>query len=153
MLLLLLAIACGSQEEDTITVKEERVTQGAPTEEVLPVNNCAGDRELHQDVLASKQYLHDVTVFPVGGKKINAGNIQAAVRDYYKVERVAESAICSVAVSVPAGTFYTYEIEWSETYREGVVEVGADDVDPEASYKFLENIACQLVGIETLACP
>lgn len=153
ILLALTGQACGAQEPDTVTVKEERVTQGSPIEEILPINNCDGSVVLQQDLLATKQYVHDVTVFPQRGKKINVGNIQGAVRDHYQVERLTESGICSVSANVPAGTFYVYQIEWTETFREGTVEVGRDDEDPEARYKFLENVACQLVGVETKRCP
>ncbi|HID63828.1 MAG TPA: hypothetical protein EYP49_13985 [Anaerolineae bacterium] len=153
ILLALTGQSCAPQEPDTVTVKEERVTQGPPIEEILPVNNCAGSVILQQDLLASKQYVHDVTVFPQRGKKINVGNIQAAVRDHYQVERLTESGICSVSANVPAGNFYVYQIEWTETFREGTVEVGQEDDDPEARYKFLESVACQLVGVETKRCP
>ena len=145
--------ACGPQEPDTVIVKEERVTQGSPIEEILPVDNCPGSVPLQQDLLASKQYVHDVTVFPQSGKKINIGNIKETVRNHYQIERLTESSVCSVSANVPAGAFYVYKIEWTETFREGTVEVGRDDEDPEAHYKLLESIACQLVGVETKACP
>lgn len=149
------ADGCGGAPppDDTITVEDLKGSQGKTIEEILPANNCPGTTAMVVDLPASKQFTHEVNVFPQGGAKINVAAVQGAVRDYYQVEDLTSETVCSIPVNVPASAYYIYELEWTENWREGTVEIGKVDSKPEARYRFRESMVCEVVGLQTQSCP
>lgn len=155
VLLALVGAGCGSAPppDDTITVEDLKGAQGESVEEILPANNCQGATAMIIDLPASKQFTHEVKVFPQGGAKINVAAVRGAVRDYYQVDNLTSETVCSIPVNVPAGGYYVYELEWTENWREGTVEIGKVDSKPEARYRFRESMVCEVVGVQTQSCP
>ena len=45
-----------------------------------------------------------------------------------------------------------YALEWTETWREGSVEVGKPDGNPEATYRIKETILCEVVSVWEETC-
>jgi len=155
--LLLGAVGCAQSppQEELIEVNDEKGTQGEIEEVTLHANNCKGDEPMNMVLPAEKGYTHELFIDARPGAKINLGRTRNEIYDYYKIEKPMDQAksVCSIPVSAPAHTYYVYELEWTETWREGGVEVGQPDGSAEATYRIKETILCEVVGVSFEPCP
>ena len=62
-------------------------------------------------------------------------------------------AVCVVPVQIPAGAYYTYELQWVEVWREGIFELGRTDGQAEGTYRFRQSLLCEVVAQNAEACP
>ena len=74
------------------------------------------------------------------------------MREHYQVKSLGETASYTVNANVPSGSVFTYQVEWTEVWREGDIEIGEIDDNPEATYKFLESLTGGVIGIKTATC-
>lgn len=142
-------------QEELIEVNDEKGVQGEVEEVTLHANNCKGDEAMTMTLPAEKGYTHELFIDPRPGAKVNLGRTRNEIYDYYKIDRPMDQvkSVCSIPVSAPPHVYYVYELEWTETWREGSVEVGEPDGNPEAAYRIKETILCEVVGVNFEPCP
>ena len=141
------------QRADQIFIIDQRQVQGVPVIKTLQANNCKGAQEMRQDLQALLQYTHDISVVPDPGVTVNSGAVADEIRAYYRIPAGPEDAICVVPVVIPAGAFYSYDIEWVEVWREGIFEMGKTDGKEEGTYRVKESMLCEVVAQRTETCP
>lgn len=152
-LFLVLAACGGVQDQDRITIIERKQTQGEAVTKILQANNCDGKTEMKQDLQAVNQYNHDIEIKPNPGVSVNRKAVEDEIRSYYKLPQTQSDAVCVVPVQVPAGGYYTFELEWTEIYREGDFELQQPDDKPEGTYRFRQSMLCEVVGQQAQTCP
>ena len=159
-ILLILAIGgsvllsgCPVEPEQTPQIIERGGFQGSPFITELPVPNCDSDTELQTAQRIDQKYSHEVDILRAPNSKTNPTELAKAVREHYQVESLVEIASYTVNANVPPGSIFTYQVEWTEVWREGDIEIGEIDDNPEATYKFLESLTGGVVGIKTAKCP
>jgi hypothetical protein len=157
MLLFVLAVAlcgCGSvQEQDRITIIENKQVQGEAVDKVMQVNNCEGSEEMVQEMQAVHQYTHEIQITPRSGVKVNRKAVEDEIRSYYRIPQEQSDAVCVIPVQIPAGAYYTYDLEWTEVWREGVFELDEPDGRDEGTYRFRQSMLCEVVGQQAETCP
>lgn len=141
------------QQEDQITIIDRRETKGEAVVKTLQVNNCESTQELKQDLQAVNQYNHTIEITPRPGVSVNRQAVQAEIRAYYSVPSGASDAVCVIPVQIPAGTFFNYDIEWVEVWREGGFELDTPDGKDEGAYRVLQSMLCEVVAQRAEACP
>jgi len=149
----ILASNCGPEPEQTPQIIERGNFQGKPFITELPVPNCDSDKELQTAQRIDQKYTHEVEILRAPNSKTNPTELAKAVREHYQVESLVEVASYTVNANVPPGSIFTYQVEWTEVWREGDIEIGEIDDDPEATYKFLESLTGGVVAIKTATCP
>ncbi len=150
----LLLIGCTApQEKDQITIVERKQTQGEAVIKTLQANNCDSKVEMKQDMQAIHQYTHVIEILPSPGVSVNRRSVEDEIRSYYRIPRTESDAVCIVPVQIPAGSFYSYDLEWVEVWREGDYELGRADAVPEGTYRFRQSMLCEVVGQRTETCP
>ena len=149
-----LLLSCAPEPKQTTQIIERGSFQGQPprTSE-LPIPNCDSAAALQTAQLIDEKYTHEVDILTAPNSKTNPTALAKAVREYYQVESLVEVASYTVNANVPPGSIFTYEVEWTEVWRNGDIEIGEIDDNPEATYKFLEGLTGGVVGIKTAACP
>ncbi len=157
VLLVFLAIAtilvsCGSEPEQTANVLERGNFQGGPFTSELPIANCDSEKELQTAQRIDQKYTHEVKIVSAPNAKVNETELAKTVREHYEVESLVEIASYAVNANVPSGYIYTYVVEWTELWREGDIEIGEIDDDPEATYEFLESLTGGVTSIKSAAC-
>lgn len=153
LLILVLVVGCSApQDDDKITITEKRQLQGDAITKTLQANNCSGDVEMKQDLTAVHQYLHDIEVTPNPGVTVNRAAVESEIRNYYQIPQQESDAVCIVPVQIPAGAFYTYDLEWIEVWREGIFELGRQDGQGEGTYRFRQSLLCEVVAQNAEAC-
>lgn len=153
IVILVFGTQCGAPPQDQVTIIDKKEVQGEAVVEELLANNCAGAAELIQDLRAMKQFSHDVQVVAYPGVSVNKQAVENEIRRTYKIAQEHGEQLCLVPVQVPPGTFYTYDLEWREVWREGVFELGNPDEKPEGDYRFKQNVICEVVGQSVKTCP
>lgn len=141
------------QEADQISIVERKQTQGEAVIKTLQANNCGGAEEMKQDMQAIHQYTHVIEIMPSPGVSVNRRSVEDELRSYYRIPRTESDAVCVVPVQIPAGSFYSYDLEWVEVWREGDFETGKADAVPEGTYRFRQSMLCEVVGQRTETCP
>lgn len=141
------------QEADQITIVERKQTQGEAVIKSLQADNCGGSEEMKQDMQAIHQYTHVIEIEPSPGVSVNRRAVEDEIRSYYRIPRTESDAVCIVPVMIPAGSFYSYDLEWVEVWREGDYELGKADAFPEGTYRFRQSMLCEVVGQRTETCP
>jgi len=150
----LFVAACGGvQEKDRITIIERKQTQGESIQKVLQANNCDGKEEMDQELQAINQYNHDVEITPNPGVSVNRKAVDDEIRSYYKIPQTQSDGVCVIPVKVPAGAYYTFDLEWTEVWREGDFELQDPDNKPEGTYRFRQSMLCEVVGQQAQTCP
>jgi hypothetical protein len=152
----LLAILVGCvapQAADTISILDRKQTQGQTVVKTLQANNCNGTTEMKQDLQAITQYTHDIEVNPYKGVSVNRRAVSDEIRSYYGIRDDTADAVCVVPVQIPAGAYYTYDLEWVEIWREGDFELGKPDDDPEGTYRVKTSMLCEVVAQRAETCP
>lgn len=150
----MLLIGCTApQEADQISIVERKQTQGEAVIKTLQANNCGGAEEMKQDMQAIHQYTHVIEIMPSPGVSVNRRSVEDEIRSYYRIPRTESDAVCVVPVQIPAGSFYSYDLEWIEVWREGDFETGKADATPEGTYRFRQSMLCEVVGQRTETCP
>ncbi len=144
---------CGPEPEQTPQIIERGNFQGKPFITELPIPNCDSDKELQTAQRIDQKYTHEVEILRAPNSKANPQELAKAVREHYQVKSLVEVASYTVNANVPPGSIFTYQIEWTEVWREGDIEIGEIDDNPEATYKFLESLTGGVVGIKTATCP
>jgi hypothetical protein len=147
-----LSACIAPQQEDMISIIDQKETRGEAVVKTLQVNNCSGQVELAQDLQALNQYNHIVEIITKPGASINRRAVEDEIRAYYRVPYQPSDAVCVIPVVIPAGAFYSYDIEWVEVWREGVFEVGVPDGREEGSYRLLQSMLCEVVAQRAEAC-
>lgn len=150
---MLLTGCTAPQEKDQITIRERRQTQGEAIIKTLQADNCGGSEEMKQDMQAVHQYSHVIEIIPSPGVSVNRRSVEDEIRSYYRIPRDASDAVCIVPVQIPSGSFYSYDLEWVEVWREGDYELGRADAMPEGTYRFRQSMLCEVVGQRTETCP
>jgi hypothetical protein len=140
------------QPRDQISLVEVRQFQGESVIKTLQANNCSGVEELKQDLQAVNQYNHDILVTPEDAVVVNRRAVVDEIRSYYRIPDGASDAICVIPVVIPAGEYYSYDIEWIEVWREGTFELGIQDDKPEGIYKFRQSMLCEVVEQRVETC-
>jgi len=153
IVMLVCVTQCGAPPQDQITIVDKKEVQGEADIEQLLANNCVGTTELTQDLRAMKQFSHDVQVTPYPGVSVNKQAVENEIRRTYKIAEEHGEQLCLVPVQVPPATFYVYDLEWREVWREGVFELGDPDEKPEGDYRFKQNVICEVVGQSVKTCP
>jgi hypothetical protein len=149
-----LLVGCATpQNEDKITITEKRQVQGDAITKTLQANNCNGTGEMREDLTAVHQYLHDIEITPNPGETINRVAVENEIRNYYQIPQQESDAVCIVPVSLSAGAFYTYDLEWVEVWREGIIELGRPDGQGEGTYRFRQSLLCEVVAQNAETCP
>lgn len=150
----LILTACGGADpEDTITIFDQQEDQKKTVVEKLNANNCNGSADMKQNLEARKQYSHTIEILPELGLKYNRQSVERAIQDRYNIYDLDAEQVCLVPVQVPAGTFYSYSLEWKEVWREGYFEQGEADGNSEGTYRFLQNMLCEVVAQNSEKCP
>jgi hypothetical protein len=145
--------ACGPAPEQTPQIIERGNFQGKPFIQELPIPNCDSGKELQTAQRIDQKYTHEVEILRAPNSKANPQTLADAVREHYQVESLVEVASYTVNANVPPDSIFTYQVEWTEVWREGDIEIGEIDDNPEATYKFLESLTGGVVGINTATCP
>lgn len=141
------------QQEDQITIIDRRESKGEAVIKTLQVNNCASTQELKQDLQAVNQYNHTIEITARPGVAVNRQAVMGEIRAYYGVRAGTADAVCVIPVQIPAGTFFSYDIEWVEVWREGGYELNTPDGRDEGSYRILQSMLCEVVAQRAEACP
>jgi hypothetical protein len=151
---------CPTPEDQTAHIIERGSSQGRPFTRELPFSNCSSEEHLQTTQPVDEKFEHKVEIVRAPNSKANPAELAKAVRRHYlcpEDERCSPPlvAIASypVVANVPPGFVFTYVIEWTETWREGDIEIGEIDDNPEATFKFLESLTGGVVDIKTAACP
>jgi hypothetical protein len=152
MVLAVLTSCVAPKEEDLISIIEQKQTQGEATIKTMQANNCSGAQEMKQDMQAVHQYNHDIEVVPDPGVTVNRKAVMDEIRSYYHIPDGPSDAVCVVPVQIPAGAFYSYDIEWVEVWREGIFEIGEADGSEEGTYRFRQSMLCEVVSQRTETC-
>jgi hypothetical protein len=153
VLVLVLVVGCAStQDDDKITITEKRQINGDAITKSLQANNCDGDIDMKEDLTAVHQYLHDIEVTPNPGVSVNRAAVENEIRNYYQIPQQESDAVCIVPVQIPAGAFYTYDLEWIEIWREGIFELGRQDGQGEGTYRFRQSLLCEVVAQNAESC-
>jgi hypothetical protein len=145
--------SCGAEPEQTPTIIERGNYQGRPFITELPIQNCDSDSELQTQQRIDEKYTHEVEILRAPNSKANPQTLADAVREHYQVKSLVEVASYTVSANVPPGSIFTYQVEWTEVWREGDIEIGEIDDSPEATYKFLESLVGGVAGINTTTSP
>jgi hypothetical protein len=154
IILLVAIVGCSApQDEDKISIAEKRQVQGEAITKTLQANNCNGTEEMKQDMSAVHQYQHDIEVTPNPGVTVNTAAVESEVRNFYHIPQNESDAICIVPVQIPAGAYYTYDLQWVEVWREGIFELGRTDGQAEGTYRFRQSLLCEVVGQNAETCP
>lgn len=140
------------QPRDQISLVEVKQSQGESVIKSLQANNCNGAAELIQDLQAVHQYNHDIVVTPEQAVVVNRRAVVDEIRSYYRIPDGASDAICVIPVQIPAGEFFSYDIEWIEVWREGTFELGIQDDKPEGIYRFRQSMLCEVVEQRVESC-
>ncbi|OGO33027.1 MAG: hypothetical protein A2Z16_14350 [Chloroflexi bacterium RBG_16_54_18] len=140
------------QPRDQISLVEVRQFQGESVVKTLQANNCSGAEELKQDLQAVNQYNHDILVTPEDAVVVNRRAVVDEIRSYYRIPDGASDATCVIPVQIPAGEYYSFDIEWIEVWREGTFELGIQDDKPEGIYKFRQSMLCEVVEQRVETC-
>jgi hypothetical protein len=148
-----LVLGCGVEPDQTPQIIEQGNFQGEPFVTELPISNCDSEEELQTSQRIDQKYTHEVEIVPAPNAKVNREELAEAVREHYGVEQLVEVASYTVVANVPSGSIFTYEVEWTEVWREGNIEIGEIDDSPEATYKFLEALTGGVVGYKSAKCP
>ncbi len=158
-ILLMLSIVAGGfygcsapLEEDQIAIEETKQTQGEATIKTLQADNCSGAAQMKQDMQAVHQFSHDIEVVPNPGESVNSRAVKDEIRSYYRIPQNESDAVCIVPVQIPAGAFFSYDLEWVEVWREGVFETGKADGNAEGTYRFRQSMLCEVVAQRTETC-
>lgn len=151
---LTILIGCvAPQQADQISILDRKQTQGEALVKTLQANNCIGSEEMKQDMQAVHQYTHDILVNPNAGVTVNKRAVADEIRSYYGLNEDQSDAVCIVPVQIPAGAYYTYDLEWVEVWREGVFELGKPDGDEEGTYRVRTSMLCEVVAQRAETCP
>jgi len=145
--------ACAPEEPQTPILIERGNFQAHPIITELPVPNCDSEQAFQTEQRIDQKYTHEVDILRAPNSKVNPQELAQAVREHYQVGSLVEVASYTVVANVPPGSIFTYQVEWTELWREGDIEIGEIDDNPEATYKFLESLVGGVVGIETASCP
>lgn len=147
-------IGCIAPEPaDQISVIDQKEVKGDSVVKTLQVNNCSGKQELKQDLQSVNQYTHDIQVTPDPGVSVNVEAVNHEIRVYYNLPPDPSDAVCVIPVQVPAGVFLSFDVEWTEVWREGIFEQGKPDGQREGIYRVRESMLCEVVSQSTQACP
>jgi hypothetical protein len=104
-----------------------RETTGKVEQQSLRLDNASGKDTLRKDEKIIKNYRHIVDTALNGRKQVDESRVREKVLDLYKLTPNEDKKVCVVPVEVPAGTKLQYDIEWTETIREGrIVELGSN---------------------------
>jgi len=144
---------CAPEPEQTPQIIERGNFQGRPFITELPIPNCDSEEALQTAQRIDQKYTHEVEILRAPNSKINPTELAKAVREHYQVKSLVEIASYTVNANVPSDSIFTYQVEWTEVWREGDIEIGEIDDNPEATYKFLESLTGGVVGIKTATCP
>lgn len=136
--------ACATN--DDITIQDKKEVQGENVKETLRADNSLGSTPLMQDLTAKKQYSREITIVPNPGEKFDTNEARQKILDNYNLNEGPAEQVCVIPVEVPAGNIYEYDLEWSEVKREGIIEIGSPDGEPEGTYQFVQSMTCQVVG-------
>jgi hypothetical protein len=155
-LALIVFFLCGCispQQEDQITIVDKKETKGEAVTKTLQANNCAAAQELKEELQAVNQYNHNVEITPRPGVTVNRQAVEGEIRTYYHTPYGAQDAVCVIPVQIPAGGFYSYDIEWVEVWREGIFELNSPDGREEGTYRVLQSMLCEVVAQRAEVCP
>jgi len=146
---LALLSGCGGARDDQVTVADKKEVQGEGTTEAFRVDNKDGTEALVQELQAQRQYTHEVIITPKPGARLNNEQVRQEVFKLYNIpaDKVTDNQVCLIPVDVPPGQVYLYDIEWRDVWREGVIEVGEPNDEPEGDYRFKQGPLCQVVGV------
>ena len=147
-----LAACVAPQPQDQISLMEKRQYQGESVIKTLQANNCSGSKEMKQDLQAVLQYNHDIVVTPEPAVSVNRRAVVDEIRAYYRIPDGSSDAVCVIPVQIPAGGYYSYDIEWIEVWREGTFELGVQDDKPEGTYQFRQSMLCEVVEQRVESC-
>ncbi|MEW5871132.1 MAG: hypothetical protein AB1894_17790 [Chloroflexota bacterium] len=153
VILALLSGCIAPQQADQISLVETRQVQGEAIVKTLQANNCTNTEDMKQDMQAVHQYNHDIEVTPNPGLSVNRRAVVDEIRAYYRIPDGPSDAVCVIPVTIPAGAFYSYDIEWIEVWREGIFETGDPDGDAEGNYRFRQSMLCEVVAQRAEVCP
>ena len=153
--------SCALEPEQTPQIIERGNFQGKPFITELPIPNCDSDQELQTAQRVDQKYTHEVEILRAPNSKTNPTELAKVVREHYLCNPpdsqcnppLVEIASYTVQANVPVRSIFTYQVEWTEVWREGDIEIGEIDDNPEATYKFLEALTGGVVGIKTATCP
>lgn len=141
------------QEEDRITIIENKQVQGETVDKILQANNCNGTADMDREMQAVHQYTHVIQISPNPGVAVNRKAVEDEIRSYYRIPNDQSDAVCVVPVTIPAGAYYTYDLEWTEVWREGVFELDEPNGAEEGTYRFKQSMLCEVVGQQAETCP
>ena len=149
---LVFIISCGPEPEQApIIIETSNSVRPFETTE-WPIANCGSDQALQTEQRVDQPFTHEVNIVRSPDSEQNLQSLKQAVRDHYEISELVGIASQTVVANVPPGSIFTYQIEWSQTWREGNIEIGEIDDNPEATYEFLEALTGAVVEIETAPC-
>jgi len=148
----ILGASCTPEPKQTPQIIERGSFQARPFIREVPFPNCGSDKELQTAQRIDEKYIHEVEILRAPNSKTNPAELAKAVREHYQVKSLGETASYTVNANVPSGSVFTYQVEWTEVWREGDIEIGEIDDNPEATYKFLESLTGGVIGIKTATC-
>jgi hypothetical protein len=143
---------CLPEPEQSPLIIERGSFEGSSFITELPISNCQSAEALQIDQRIDQKFAHDVEILRTPDSKISPTELAKAVREHYQVESLVEVASLTVNANVPAGSVFVYLLEWTELWREGEIEIGEIDDNPEATYQFLQSLAGGVVDIRTRSC-
>ena len=145
-------IGCGPEPEQApIIIETSSSVRPFETTE-WPIANCDSSDALQTEQRVDQPFTHEVIIERSPDSQQSLQSLKQAVRDHYEVSELVSVASQTVVANVPPGSIFTYQIEWSQTWREGNIEIGEVDDNPEAMYEFLEALTGAVVEVETAPC-
>jgi len=143
----LVLVACGPASDPEFTIKDQSQEYGERTQTAMPVSN-PGDADLSMNLSAQRDYVHNIDL-NLTGTQLNAQRVKDRIYQEYKVTNATVTKNCSVPVDVPSHRNLSYNVEFVEIYRNGVVQEGASGNGKQlGTYRLLEDLECQVVGVD-----
>lgn len=137
--------ACQSQTE--FTIKDLRESTGRIEKQTIRIDNASGKDVLRKDEKIIKNYRHTVNIDLYNtGKPIDESRVREKVLDLYKLTPNEDRKVCVVPVEVPAAKIFEYDIEWTESIREGKIVEATSGGEGQTlgEYTVISNFDCQV---------
>ncbi len=145
LVILTVWIACAPQPTE-FNVNDRREKQGEnKTIQTVQQDNKNGASELNTALPVSKQLKRSIDLRLNSGVQLEQAKVEDKIYKRYNVAPEADR-VCVIPVQVPAGKLYEYDIEWSQTIREGDI-VRAPNGDILGTYTILIDFVCQVVAV------
>jgi hypothetical protein len=150
-ILMLTAQSCAGSRE-YIIVDQRELLGDVSTEMTQPVDNMNGTQDLSQDIAASRQFRHSISLNLNESAGLNRQEVEDRILETYEIPSDTGDQMCLIPADVPAGSSYAYNMEWTQVLREGNIEEGSTPGvgDILGTYSIVIDLQCQVTGVNVL---